>query len=444
MKVLALHFRRARLFPMIFKRILSSVTVLVLAGANAFSADQAGEGLRAGAAKVDITPEQSCLLCGYASRTELSTGVHDPLSARAIALEQGDRRLVLLSCDLIGFYGGTAERLRQVICDAAKLHPEELFLAGIHTHAAPTLTLDPAKVHPNNFAYTQALEPKLVAVVQSALHSLRPATLGVGIGSSPVGINRRQTVAGPGGQPQIRLGRNPGGDTDPEVQVLQLRERKDDRRIALLFAYATHSTSLGSKNLAISGDVHGLAEQFVENHLGDGVVVPGFAGASGDIDPWFRVLPQFKTSNGWIPEPVLLGTMLGEEVVTTADTIRQSSANLPLQSLMKTVELPTKPDLELTDYTRRTMTISVARIGDVAIAGFSGELFHDIGRAIKTGSPFPHTVILTHCNGGSGYLVAKQAYPEGGYEVKTTPFAAEAAGIVVREAIALLAQLRSP
>jgi hypothetical protein len=87
------------------------------------------------------------------------------------------------------------------------------------------------------------------------------------------------------------------------------------------------------------------------------------------------------------------------------------------------------------------MTLSVARIGDVAFAGLSGEIFHEIGRAIKTASPFPHTFILTHCNGGSGYLVVEEAYAEGGYEVNAAPFTPAAAGIVLKEVAGLLAQL---
>ncbi|MCX7824469.1 MAG: neutral/alkaline non-lysosomal ceramidase N-terminal domain-containing protein [Verrucomicrobiae bacterium] len=398
--------------------------------------------LRAGVAKVDITPAQPCILSGYASRTNLSTGVHDPLSARAIAFEQGGKRLVLVSADIIGFYAGTADHMRRAICEACKLEPSELMLAGTHTHAAPTLTLDPAKVHPNNFAYTQALCGKLVKVVQEALARLRPVTIGVGVGASPVGVNRRQAVTDSAGRTQIRLGRNPDGSTDHEVQVLQIRERDGDRLAAVMFAYATHSTSLGGKNLVVSGDVHGLAEQFVEKHLGNGVIAPAFAGASGDIDPWFRVLPEFKTANGWIPEPVLLGTMLGEEVVTTAAAIRQSATNGPIHSIIKTVELPTKPDYKPTDYNRTVMTLTAARVGDVAFVGLSGEIFHQIGRSIKTASPFPHTFIMTHCNGGSGSLVVKEAYAEGGYEVKTTPFAPEAAEIVVKEVAGLLKQLK--
>ena len=47
------------------------------------------------------------------------------------------------------------------------------------------------------------------------------------------------------------------------------------------------------------------AEQFLEKYLGAGVVPPGFAGASGNVDPWFRILPGFNTTNGWIPEQKL-------------------------------------------------------------------------------------------------------------------------------------------
>ena len=399
-------------------------------------------GWRAGAARVDITPTLPCKLSGYGGRTALSTGVHDPLSARALAFEQDGHRLVIVSTDIIGYYGPTGESLRQAVRDASGLKPEELMLAAIHTHAAPTPAIDPTNHHPNNIEYTKMLRTQLLKVVQAALTNLKPATIGVGTGASPVGINRRQVIKNKDGSTYIRLGRNPGGSTDPDVQVLQVREREGDRLAAVLFAYATHSTSLGSKNLVVSGDVHGLAEQFVERYLGAGVIAPGFAGASGNIDPWFRVLPEIKTDSGWTPEPVLLGTMLGEEVVNTAKDIRTAMPSGPVKSLIKTVPLPTKSDLKPSDWSRNSITITAGRVGDVALVGLSAEVFNEIGRAIKTSSPFANTFIITHCNGGSGYLVIKEAYAEGGYEVKTTPFTPEAAAIVLREASALLQQLK--
>ena len=91
----------------------------LLIGANGLPARATG--LRAGAARIDITPTQPVMLAGYASRKDLSGGVHDPLSARALAFEQDGQRLVLVSIDNLGFYNRTAEPLRTAILEASEL-----------------------------------------------------------------------------------------------------------------------------------------------------------------------------------------------------------------------------------------------------------------------------------------------------------------------------------
>src|SRR4030042_3979083 len=135
---------------------LKRITVVVIALISLlFTAApvQSGVGkdiLRAGAANIDITPEKPRKMAGYAARTELSEGVHDPLSARVVVFENNGKRLVLVSTDLVGFYNDTAEPLRKAILDEFKLEPSELFLCAIHTHSGPTLTVDKEKVHSNN------------------------------------------------------------------------------------------------------------------------------------------------------------------------------------------------------------------------------------------------------------------------------------------------------
>lgn len=394
---------------------------------------------------MDITPSQPVLLSGYASRTQPSQGVHDPLSARAVAFEQDGQRLLLISTDLIGFYGGTAEPLRQAVLRACQLQPPELLLCAIHTHSAPTPTLDAEKGHPNNVKYTHALQDKLVAVARLAFERMTPARVGVGIGHSPVGANRRETVRDKAGRTRIVLGRNPAAPTDREVQVLKLVRAEEEALLGVVFAYATHSTSLGPRNHLISGDVHGLAEQFLEKHLGADVVAPAFAGASGDIDPWYRVLPEFNTTNGWMPEPVLLGTLLAEEVAHVLRKIEASAATGPVRAAMQTLELPGKPRGE-TQSTATSATapflISVGCVGEVALVGLGGEVFNAIGQAIKQASPFPHTFVFTHCNAAGGYLPTRASYAEGGYEVQSSPFAPGAAEQVVDATTRLLHTLR--
>ncbi len=396
--------------------------------------------LRAGTATTDITPAKPVMLAGYSSRKDLSQGVHDPLSARVIAFQQNGKKLVLVSTDIVGFYGGTAASMRKAILGACDLQPAELFLAAIHTHSAPIVSLG-ENVHPNNVEYTKWLETRLVAAVREALAHTVPVRIGFGSGSSPVGVNRREFVKDAAGKTRVQLGRNPAVLTDREVQVLRVSRTDTGGVAAVVFAYATHSTAMGPHNYLVSGDVHGLAAQFLEKYLADGVVSPAFAGASGDIDPWVRVLPKFHTEKGWIPEAVLMGTMLGEEVAQVQDGIKKPSPSGPIKTAFKTLALPIKQRVKVdaSDGAESPeFNLTAGRVGDVAVVGLGGEVFNDIGKAIKAASPFPHTLIITHCNGAAGYLPTKEACPDGGYGVDNSPFAPEAAEMVVKEAVQML------
>jgi hypothetical protein len=401
------------------------------------------DGLRAGAARIDVTPSQPVALAGYASRTNLSQGVHDPLSARALAFEQDGARLVLVSLESLGFYNQTDVAFRQAILQACALKPSELFLCAIHTHSAPTLTLDPEHGPAPNVEYTRALSDKLVEVVRTALERLAPVQIGFGAGASPVGVNRREPSQDSAGRPKIVLGRNPSVLTDREVQVLKVARAQGGEVTAALFAYAAHSTSLGPKNYLVSGDIHGLAAQFLEQYLGAGVVAPEFAGASGDIDPWVRVLPGFKTDKGWVPEPVLMATLLGEEVARVLDRIPAATTNCPIKTAFKTIELPAKPRGEPPASPGATapFNITVARLGGIAFVGLGGEVFNELGKTIKSGSPYRPTFILTHCNGAAGYVPTEASYPAGGYEVESSRFAPGAGEQIAQEALQMLKEL---
>jgi hypothetical protein len=435
------NMRQSSVFSL--KRIDTTIMVLlvfIFAPGSPVRSEESPDVLRAGTAKIDITPQKPVKMAGYSSRTGLSQGVHDSLSARVVAFENNGKRLVLVSTDLIGFYNGTAEHLRKIILDEFKLEPSELFLSAIHTHAGPSLTIDKNKGHPNNLEYTKGLETKLVELIRKSLDNVKPIHVGAGIGYSPVGANRRELVFDSSGNSSIKLGRNPYGPIDKEVLVMKLA-KPDGANVAAIFDYATHATCLGGKNYIISGDVLGLAEQFVEKILGQDVIAPAFAGASGDIDPWFRVLPEFNTEPGWIPEPVLLGTLLGEEVVHVLRDIGKVSGSGEIRTAFKTLELPGKPRNELTikkDCPPTPLNITAARIGDIAFVSIGCEVLTEIGMSIKAASPYKHTFVITHCNGAAGYLAPEHLYIQGGYEIKSSPFAPKAADIVVKQATEML------
>lgn len=398
--------------------------------------------LRAGFARIDITPTQPVMLAGYESRKELSKGIHDPLSARAAALECDGEKLVLISIDNLGFYNDTAEPLRQSILDDCGLQPSQLMLCAIHTHSAPALGLSPERSHTNNIEYTKQLRTKLVEVTQFALRKLEPVQFAWASGASPVGVNRREVSTGKDGKPRIVLGRNAGLQTDREVQVLKA-VRPDGGLAGVVFGYSTHSTSLGPGNYLVSGDIHGLAEQSLERYFGADVVTCGFAGASGNIDPWVRVLPDFRTNNGWIPEPVLMGAMLGQEVARVTDGTQCTIASGVIRSALRTIQLPGKKKTDDAEPVTAPIQVTVGCVGDIAFVGWGGEVFNEIGKEVKSGSPFRYTFVFTHCNGAAGYLPIQTAYDEGGYEVQSSRFGPGAAEQLAKETLTLLRELHS-
>lgn len=89
------------------------------------------------------------------------------------------------------------------------------------------------------------------------------------------------------------------------------------------------------------------------------------------------------------------------------------------------------------------LEVAVLRIGDMAMVLTNGEMFAEIGAAIKDALPFKVTMFCGYGNrAGDGYMPIKSEYPFGGYEVDNTAYAPNAADMVVTEAIALLKSVR--
>ena len=417
--------------------VIFLMSFLLLSSDETYSAENAGT-LKAAVVKVEITPEKPVYLYGYRSRKTPSEGVHDPISARITAFENNGKRLVIVSTDL-GAYGRDAFKdIQKSILDKYNLEASQLFLSAIHTHSTPILMLNDEGKRINNVEYTGILKEKLIKAVGEALAGLQIVNTGIGTGSSAVGCNRREMK--PDGE--ITLGRNTYGPTDKEVLVMKLAV-PGGKPIGALFDYATHATALGARNMLISGDVIGLSEQYVEKILGDDIVAPALVGASGNIDPWYRILPSFNTENGRIPEPVLLGQLLGTEVINVFNGIKELKPGGEINSLFATIECPRKIKEDDKEDVSKTVPVNItaARIGDVAFIGFNVEMITQIGMEIKAGSPFEHTFIITHCNGYSGYLPPAELYKEGGYEVRSSHFKIGSSDMVVKKALRMLYDL---
>ncbi len=123
------------------------------------------------------------------------------------------------------------------------------------------------------------------------------------------------------------------------------------------------------------------------------------------------------------------------------DQIQVASVKGPIRTAFKTIKLPGKPR----DETPASATlpvpfnVTVGCLGDVAFVGLGGEVFNELGRTIKSTSPFRHTFGFTHCNGAAGYVPTRPSYAEGGYEVRSSPLGARRRGTACRRSRAEVA-----
>src|SRR5687767_2466767 len=93
--------------------------------------------LKAGAARVDISPEYSMFLTGYPHVPRMSTGIHDPLYATALYLDNGSQTILSLALDLIYLDHRTVGQWREAISHATGVAPHRILVSVTHTHSGP-------------------------------------------------------------------------------------------------------------------------------------------------------------------------------------------------------------------------------------------------------------------------------------------------------------------
>ena len=393
-----------------------SIILLCTVATAALAADQGS--LRVGAIRVDITPASDAALpmSGYAGRTEGFKAIHDPLHLRTIVVDDGKNQAALVSCEVIGFSNALWDDITRNLAAATGIPRENILLAAVHTHAAPSLGTYEGKLTEKQVAYVEKLKKAIVDSVLDAKKNLQPAKVGFGTGHANVNMNRRARDD----QGGWMLGNNPEGVSDKTVAVIRFDSLAGEP-IAIITNYGVHGTVLGQGNLQISSDLPGSTARFVEQHFGDKIVAPWTSGTSGDQDPIYRTGTDFRNV-------AALGRILGEEVIQVADSIK-TSPRARVRAMQSVVTCPGKRTVQAPGPGREykwedadpvSIRLSLLVINDIAITGVSGEVLTNIGLRLKKESPFTRTIMVTHCNGSSGYLPDDAAYEQVSYEITTT------------------------
>jgi hypothetical protein len=369
---------------------------------------------RIGVAQVNITPDQPVIMSGYDSRKTPSTGVHDSLFASALFFTRQEEKALVITADLIGFPTLLVDTLKGMIAEKTGIPTANILIVAEHNHGGPAIHVYEAKLPQANDDYVNVLKNKLVALSIDAMKNPVTFRMGIGKTSCNLNINRRAVFADGG----VWLGRNPDGPSDHDLVVVKFVDDQNNL-LAALVNWPCHGTASGQENYNITGDWAASAARWIKKLAGKNLVVAMTAGASANINPIYGPGSDFD-------EVEAIGFHVGnqawKELIQT-ETFPVKSLDCMNSSLSFPGKKSWKDQYPQTSYPTGTdvqVRISALRLDGLVLCGISGELMTEMGMEIKKESPYTSTVVITHCNGSSGYICTDKSFTEGGYETKVS------------------------
>jgi len=305
--------------------------------------------------------------------------------------------------------------------------------------------------------YLAFLVDRLVEVIEKAWNSRKPATAGWGLGHAVVAQNRRAVYAdgqakmyGKTDRPDFR---GFEGYEDHAVEILCFWNM-EQKLIATAVNVACPAQEV-ENNLAVSADYWHEVRKLLRAKHGEDLVVLGWIGAAGDQSPhlMYRRMAEERMRKlrgltrleeiarridcGW--EEAYQGAskekhgdlVLAHVTSTIPLPPRQVTAEEYAAAKAKVTELSKSPRSQgwmrwhqrvIDRYERQQagqiapypMELHVVRVGDIAIATNSFELYTDYGIQMKARSPAIQTFVIQLAGEGT-YLPSERAARGGGY-----------------------------
>jgi len=435
------------------------------------SAQNAKHTFYAGACSIDIAPEAFPVFVNGGFLPNRATQVKDPICAKAIVLDDGATRLVIVVVDSCMLPRELIDQAKALAREKTGIPTERMLISATHTHSAPAAM--GALGCPADPGYVALLPGRIAEAAARAALKLEPARIGWSVIDDPAHTFCRRWIRRPDkmiddpfGRRTVRANMHPGyqnpdvigpaGPVDPALTVLSIQAR-DGRPIAVLANYSMHY--YGAQ--PVSADYFGRFATALATRIGASAVDPPFVGimsqgTSGDQmwmdygqpkkDPGLdayaqdvaRVAHQAYQAiayHDWVPLAMAEKTLVLSRRVpddTRLAWARKVIAKLndhgqerPPRDLL---EVYAKESIFLHEEPRRELKLQAIRIGDLGITAIPNEVFAITGLKLKGQSPFETTMNIELANGSEGYIPPPEQHALGGY----TTWPARTAGLEIQ------------
>jgi hypothetical protein len=433
------------------------LVLLILAATNRLA--HAAE-FQAGVAVVDVTPPPGYRMSGYFNE-RLNTGTHDPLQAKAIVFRQGDRQGALVFCDLIGLSVEVSRQAREQASQRTGIPAANILIHGTHSHTGPLydgalrkhfhdLAVEKQGKDPHEeIDYRDFLAHRLVDAIAQASTTAHPVEALAGIAEQRgLSFNRRFHMKD--GTVRFNPGKlnpdiiRPAGPIDSEVGIVLLKPKGGNQNVAALTVFPLHLDTVGGTEYA--ADYPFYLERTLRKNFGNQFVSLFGNGTCGDINHVDVTHGQAQKGH---EEAARIGTTLAETVQAAVPAlkplgvpklaVRSGTVTVPIQQFTPAEIAQARQDmfkvgtadLSFLDQVKATkimnvqlrsaaglpVEVQIFRLADdLAIVGLPGEVFVELGLAIKRGSPFARTLVVELCNDNPAYIPTQKGFAEGSYE----------------------------
>jgi neutral ceramidase len=381
--------------------------------------------LRAGVAKVDITPAavEGITVVGH-RRTV--TGIRDPLRAGVLILDDGESKAAMVTLDTIAAWDEMVQLVRAGIEKEAGVPAANIMVAASHNHSGPG--------YDENTAWGRELISQITAAAKEAAGRMRPVSIGYAEDRISFSINRRKTIDG---RAVIRL--NPDGPNDPRVKVLRFDDGQSLTPMAVMVHAVCHPCffTWGDKGSLpypkgypkLSADFPGEAQSFVELVYGAKTSALFLQGCAGDIRP---NLPGYPYRCADEADIQWAGRDLGGAVVralavsVTREKLRQRESFYQIRIASQVVELPGKEQPVRAEF-------MALKVGPFLFLTMPGEPMVEYGFKLEKAIADRATpIIVGYANGNIGYIATEAAHEVGGYEPNQSKLKPEAEAMILK------------
>ena len=430
--------------------ILFVVLFLLVAGAACTTAEE--NTMKAGFARIKITPPVGTKMTGFGFRDYDPTGVrgiHDDLYARALYLTHGEEKVVIIGFDLLFFSRDEADRFKGATGRKIDLSPREIFLNTSHTHTGPKVgTWDYSG---SDRLYLQFLEDAIVEVACSARDAARKVTLSGGCAHTELPFNRRLPL--PDGI--IDFAPNPDGATYNKVPFCLFKDMNGEP-VCFLFSASCHPSTIkgNERSYQVSADFPGVTMNLLDEHFGAACSL-FLQGAAGDTKSTVIGKGERYFRSGDWSDVEKSGTLLANDIkkaiaqgLTHIEPELHSATvemEFPLQKsrtreeYKDVVEKPPAHSESIPEGMKRwaqekialidggyglpstvTVTTHGVQLGKgLRLIGIEAEIVAELGELIENAYGDGITFPMGYTDGTQMYLPTSKMIDEGGYEAES-------------------------